>query len=149
MTSLRTLAEARRLAALADALPLKSYREILHRWDDPQPGDVERLAEVLVALGLTDDDVAVDLDELVAIRALEDTVADAESAVNALPDTQALDAELDQVDRALAAQIHPLLEPKRELVAQRKARIEAERRLRTVRTSLADEQQQCDRLFGD
>ena len=149
MTSLQPLAEARRLAAIAEAEPLRLYRQLLGRWDSHEPGDIEKLAEVLTTLGLTDDDVADDIDALGAVKVSQAVVKDAEARVDELPTEQTTATQLARLDRILAHEILQLLTPKRQLLAQRQARIDAETALRNVRARLDKQRQQCARLFGD
>ena len=109
------LRTARAIADKAEAAPLEVYREIVRRWDKVQPGDAERLAGSLTALGITDADVDADLREMEAVRTLSGRVRDALNDADSMPTATALEAQVERFDRVLAHEFDKMLDGKRQL----------------------------------
>ena len=148
MSSTNALRTARALADKAEAAPLEVYREIVKRWDKVQPGDAEKLADSLTALGLTDADVHADLEMLTAVRTLTTRAEAAQADVDSTPDVPTLEAQVEQFDRVLAHEFDRMLDGKRDLLATLERRRKADTQLRQAVTRLDERKRRAPRLFG-
>ena len=142
------LRTARAIADKAEAAPLEVYREIVRRWDKVQPGDAERLAGSLTALGITDADVDADLREMEAVRTLSGRVRDALNDADSMPTATALEAQVERFDRVLAHEFDKMLDGKRQLLATLERRREADAQLRQANERLAERKRRAPRLFA-